>query len=487
MKTARVILGAPEGPPFKGAPAIINHLLNRSLRDLGFELSCSYGWRKRLPDIVDLLPLPVVQRVLRMQSDPIFDLEIRCDGSLGLFPLLPREGQKNVVFFHGLAGSPGQWIGNEAIDGYWCNSEYMVRVLTSFLAAPNWDQGRLLDPRAFSMAGSITLPLPLLELPEELVAGGQEEIPRAALEAMEGNDLLGCCVSEKLDDKSTYGILLTLNQMALQSGLGRRFRLFVEQYLYNGIKSVLESVTPGDTFLQFQPLKNALEQLHLSIDDILIPIPRLAQTSLFKVVKACKFSLLYHWVPDSFGLFPLELVCQGCPVYTNGAGNLRYLVPEGHGISVLDTEGMAFGDLREYQKVAQKIFHDTVIDHAPIREACSRGAEYVSRTYNREAMRRDLEIQLKKLDEPPAETELNSAILGLSPLVRSWNPKTRRLLSDYQHLELTPEEAGLLEEILGQRCADLDCTTNAASRESVDRLFQQGVLTLLPPAFPSQG
>lgn len=147
----------------------------------------------------------------------------------------------------------------------------------------------------------------------------------------------------------------------------------------------------------------------LTIDDILIPVPRLAQASLFKTIKACRFALLYHWVPEPFGLLPLESVCNGCPVYTNSAGNLRYLAGAGgprH--RRFETEGMAFGDLNEYQKVEQRIFHDAVVDPEAAREACRQGAEYIARTYNREAMRRDLSALLARLDEPPSETELDN-------------------------------------------------------------------------------
>ncbi|HEV7784926.1 MAG TPA: hypothetical protein VGQ28_06285, partial [Thermoanaerobaculia bacterium] len=409
----------------------------------------------------------------------------RCDASLGLFPLLRRETQKNVVFFHGLFGYPGHWIGNEAIDRYWCNSDYMTRVLTSLLATPNWDQGRLLDPRAFSIVDTVTLPLPFLEMPDGVLMDGPEKLPRAALEALDGNDILGHCVAEKLDEKAIYSIMLTLNHMALQSGIGRRFRLFVERFIYNGIKAMLETVDPEDFPPEFLPLKAALGQLGLTIDDLLIPIPRLAQASLFKVIKACKFALLYHWVPEPFGLLPLESVCLGCPVYTNGAGNLRYLVPEGNGISVFETEGMAFGDLGEYQKVAQRIFQDAVVDPEPAREACRRGAEYIARTYNREAMRRDLAVRLADLGEPPAETDLDATAMGLSPLVRSWNPSNRRVVSDYKSCELSVDEAALLGEILGQGCAGLECRKNLAIRETIERLFQQGVLAVFPPAPPT--
>jgi len=437
-------------------------------------------------EIGTFIPIPDVHEILRLQSDPIFDLDVRCNVSLAHYPLLRRNGQKNAVFFHALVGYPGQWIGNDAIDGYWCNSDYMTYVVTSLLATPNWDRGRLLDPRAFSLAKTITLPLPFLELPSGGLEDGPEELPRVALEALEGNDILGHCVAGKLDEKAAYSIMLALNHMALRSGLGVRFRLFVEEFLYKGIKERLEGVAPENFPPEFLPVRSALEQLGLTIDDILIPIPRLAQLALFRIIKGCKFCLLYQWFPEPFGLLPLESVCQICPVYTNGAGNLRYLLPDGHGIFVQESEGMAFGDINEYQKVAQKIYHDAVTEPAPPREACFRGAEYIAQTYNRKAMENDLEARLLELDEPPLETDLDVSVFGLSPLVRSWNPGSRRVVSDYKSCELSKDEAVLLEQILGQSCANLECRTNLAIREIVDRLFQAGILALSPPGAPPE-
>jgi hypothetical protein len=478
MKSARIILNDSAEPPFRGSPGVINSFLNETLRDLGYDLSCTYGrsvWR----EIDTFLPLADAYQAQRLHSDPVFDLEVRCNVSVAQYPLSRRGAQKNVVFFHALLGYPGQWIANPVLDGYWCNSDYMTRVVGSLLATPDWERGSLLDPRAFSVAGTVTLPLPFLELPEGVIDGA-EKLPPAAQAALESNDILGHCATGKLDERAVYTILLGLNQAALQSGLGRRFRLFVERFLYDGIRERLEGVHPEGLAPEFVPLKAALDQLHLTIDDLLIPVPRMSQAALFKVIKACRFALLYQWFPEPFGLLPLESVCLGCPVYTNGCGNLRYLVPEGHGIQVIDAEGMAFGNIADYQAVVQRIFQDAVFNPEPAREACRRGAEFIAKSYNRAVMRRDLEARLVALAETPAETPLAATTLGLSPLVRSWNPATRRVVSDYRSFEIPEAEAALLGEVLGCGWGDAVAGRAAALRETMEPLFRQGVLALYP-------
>ncbi len=67
-------------------------------------------------------------------------------------------------------------------------------------------------------------------------------------------------------------------------------------------------------------------------------------------------------------------------------------------------------------------------------------------------------------------------------MVRSWNPETRRIVSDYKSLELTVQQAGLLRQILGRRCQDLEIRRDPAAMEIVDGLFEQGVLAVSPPA-----
>lgn len=481
MKQVRQMLSHSPAPPFAGSIEITNAILTEVLADLGYETSCVWKTRPRTRDIADWVPLGAVRGVLQMQSDPVPAVEIRDNTSLDLFPPPRRGAHKNALLFHALFSRGEQWIGNDAIDGYWGNSAYMARSILSFLSMPQWKRGRLLDPRAFSIVGSVTLPLPYLAKPEMPIQGGAAELPEVALAALDGDDILGHCVTHKLDEKATYAILLALNQMALASGLNRRFRLFVDSYLYDNMRRALAAPT-GDMPAESQVLKGHLGRLGLALDDILIPVPHLAQSALFKIVGTCRFGLQYHWLPEPFGLFPLESICHGCPVYTNGNGNLRHLLPAGHGIDVLETEDMVFGDVSAYFAVAQRIFQDVVVNPEPVRQACRRGAEHIAATYTRQALSRDLAARLAALDEPAPEHDLDSARIVLGPMVRSWNPETRRIVSDYKSVELSPEQGRLLQEARGQTCGELACRRDAAAMEIVDGLFQQGILAAFPPA-----
>jgi len=459
----------------------MNAALRELLADLGYETSCVSRVRNLNDDITDWVPLPAARAIQQMWSEPV-DLEIRDNTSLISFPPPRRGAHRNVLFLHAILSPGQQWFGNDAIDRYWACSDYLRQVIVSFLSLPDWTRGRLFDPRAFSIVGSVTLPLPHLEMPGTLIesANGTGELPAPAVAALAGQDVLGYCVSTKIDQRATYSILLALNQMALESGIGRRFRLFVENYLYDDLRRWLQDRPPAEMPPEFAPLRLYLARLGLTIDDLLIPLPLLAQPALFEILRACRFSLQYHWLPEGFGLLPLEAVCHGCPVYTNGAGNLRYLLPAGCGINVFETEAMVFGDAAAYLAVAQRIFQDTVVDPEPARAACRRGAEHIAATYTREAMRRDLGARLAELDEPPSEHDLDAARIVLNPMVRAWNPETRRVISDWRSVELSPDQAALLQEILGQRCGELECRRDPAAMTVVDGFLDRGIIAVFP-------
>lgn len=483
MRAVNVVFDRAAEAPFNGSPAIINAYLRDSLLDLGLSVHSVYG---PLSAPGDDIPLRLVDRVVRLRSLPLADLQLWCDMGLGLAPVQRRSLQKNVVFFHGLAGFPGHWIGNEAIDRYWCNSPYAARVLRSILSIPDWGLRRALDPRAFWAVSSITLALPCLEEPEGLPTDGATSFSRQARAALDSGDLLGYCVAEKCNERALYSILLLLNQISLESGDGRKFKVFTDHYTFNVVKGLLHTYYPEDLPPEFLLLKGALEQLGLEVEDILVPVPRLAQPVMFELLKACRFGLAYNRVPESFGLLPLESVFHGCPVYTNGAGNIRNLLPEGCGINVCETEQMAFGDPSAYQEVAREIFRDVVEEPERARAACRRGVDFMRTTYTRESMRRDVEGRLSDLAAPvPADgLDFESLEITLSPLVRSWNGATRCVLSDYRSEELSPDESELIGDLLGERCHAV--TASGKTLERIERLFKSGILALAPPIAESR-
>lgn len=478
-KSANSFFFLPAEPPFRGSGAIANAYVNETLRELGYEVHGHYGSPARDMTVADYLPLAVADRVRRIQSAPEAALSVYCDMGLTLYPLRRRPGHRNVVLFHGLAGLPGHWVGNPDIDSYWCNSSYSRGVLRSILAMPDWGRRRLLDPRAFRVASNVTLPLPCVEAPEGILADGSPELPAHVREAIDSGDLLGHCImSEKLELWAGYSILVFLNELAIENGFGKRVRLFVGEPLYAQLQASLQQ-PPAQLPRLLQPLGRALEHLGITLDDLFIPVPMVVQSALFEIVRSCHFGLLYNWMPESFGFYPLESVFLGCPVYTNGIGNLRHLLPEGHGIRTLEVEGMAFGDLFSYRQAAQAIYRDVVEEPERTREECRLGADYIRSHYNREAMRRDIAARLDEMEGAGGEeTGLDALSIRLSPVVRSWNPATRRLISDLGHRILSEDDTARVRDLLGRPCAEVGQGETPERIAQLDRLFAEGVLAL---------
>ncbi|HKV06809.1 MAG TPA: condensation domain-containing protein [Thermoanaerobaculia bacterium] len=484
-KRAQVFYFHPPVRPFGSSCAVVNSCLNETLEDLGYQVHGVYA-EGRNPSSADVLvPLRAVERRFQSRSLPPAGLTVHCDFGLQVSPVRRRGAQKNVVFFHGFAGSPGEWAGNPAIDRYWGNSAYTGDVVQSLLALPDWRRQRILDSRAFGIVSHLTLALPCLEEPAGALEEGSGDLPRHAREAIDRGDVLGHAVTaEKVDESALYSILLRLNQLAQERGLGRRFRVFVADHMFRRIQAALD--LPAEQYpLEMRFFRDNLTALGLTAADLLIPIPHLRQSALFEILRACRFGVFYNTIPESFGLYALESVFHGCPIYTNGIGNLRYLLPEGCGIHVHESEAMGFGDPEAYLPVAEAIYRNTVTDPASAGEECRRGAGLIARRYNREAFRRDVAAELGRLDFHPEPADFASLTVRLSPLVRLWNPETRRALTDHSLRQLSETERDAVEASLGRTCGEIRPSARSREIETLQNLFLTGILALSPSGHPA--
>lgn len=487
--SANVFYFQPPARPFCGSCAVVNQYLNQTLEELGYQVHGVYGSSQRnFPRAETFVPLEAVERARRARLLPPASLTVHCDFGLYLSPVHRRGSQKNVVFFHGLAGAPGEWAGNPLIDRYWGNSAYMRDVVRSLLTLPDLRHRKLLDPRAFGIVSHLTLALPCLEEPDGALQEGSPELPWHVRAAIDQGDVLGHAVTaEKLNELAFYSILLLLNRLARERGLGRRFRVFVAEEMFRRVQAILE--LPEDQFpREMASFRDSLQALGLTAADILIPVPHLAQSALFEILRACRFGLFYNTFAEPFGFYPLESVFHGCPIYTNGSGNLRYLLPEGHGLHVQETEAMGLGDPTAYLPVAEAIYHDTVTDPAGAEERCRRGAGFILRHYNRESFRRDVATELERLSSKPRTFDFGSSVVRLSPLVRIWNSTTRVAITDHSPRQLSERERDVVEASLGQTCGEIRRSAGERELETLQSLFQIGILALTHPgSTPSNG
>jgi len=475
MKRANVFFFQSIDRPFTNSVGVGSAAVAEALRQAGYELRLVHGkHRPAAPE--DFLPFPVAKR---LRSVPAADLTVYDAGGLQLQPLRRRPGCPNVVLFHGMAGMPAHWLGNSAeIDQYWANSDYSRRVIESLLALPDWSRRALLEPRAFDLVVRLTLPLACLEEPGGVMVG--EPLPEPVRKALASGDLYGHCLADKADLAATAAILLELNRLAQERGLRRAlrrrlFRLVVWQGVFLPLRLAFEGRGPAE----LAPIAAGFRALGLSFEDVFVPVPIIGQEAVFELFGSCRFGLFYNWVPESFGFYPLESVVHDSKVYTNGVGNFRHLLPPGHGIDVGDPPGLGFGDLSRCAEIAAGIYRDVVEAPAAARAETLRGAALVRDLYDRRALERDLRSALARLGQPPRALDFEALVVAWSPLVRSFDAATRRIVSDYGSRQLEEREAAILQSFLGKPCRDLG--HDAEEVALLEGWFESGVLALSPP------
>jgi glycosyltransferase involved in cell wall biosynthesis len=467
-----------EAEPYSSASGVINALLSEELSRLGYECRGEHRRHAVRGDV--LIPLATAERLRRLRGAPAVDLYVYCDLALGMCLPSRALARRTLVLFHGLAGEPASWLGNAAIDRCCVLSRYLEQVLTSLLALPDLRERRCLEPRAFHMVSRLVPALPCVEEPEGHPRLGGSNLPEELLRALEGEDVVGHALQPgKLDWQAVGAILLRLNTLAREHGQRRRFRLAVAEQDFALLAHAFASGAPESA-----AVRALLEQGGLTLEDLLIPVRPLGQAALFQLFRATRFGLAYNVVPESFGFYVLESVFNGCPVYTNGIGNNRYGVPPGHGLLVLESADMAWGDPSAYAQVAARIFEDVARPEA-MAAACRRGREYIQRTYTRSAFARSLHECLERLEAPTASPVPFAQLeLRLSPLVRLMDEEGR-VVSDFEHTQLAPLEQRLVQEVLGRRAGEV-LARPAHELELVQGLFSKGVLALGAPAAGAQ-
>ncbi|HSP77154.1 MAG TPA: hypothetical protein VLQ93_01400 [Myxococcaceae bacterium] len=463
-----------EKEPFTTASGVINGLWQEELKALGYELTPHYKHIHGRHDM--LMPMANADRIRRVLAEPPADLAVYCDLGLLIRPPGPEVARKSVVVYHGLIGAQGTWLANPKIDMYCAYSPYMKEILTSLLTLPDWRRRQCLDPSAFHRTAYFVPALPCVDMPagDERMPGG--DLPDELQRAIDAGHVIGHCLQPRKPDWfAVFNILIQLNLLAREAG-SKPYQLVVDQEDFALIDYSLTNGFPLDV----AGPKAILDGLGFTLRDLLIPVRFLNQPALFKLLKQAKFGLSYNIYPEPFGFYVLESIYAGCPVYTNGIGNNRHNVPPGHGMNVIETADMAFGDLSAFAEVAQRIHADVQAPQA-VAEACQRGRDYIARTYNREACSRSLRQLLERVQgETPAAVPFEALEIRLSPMVRLLDEQTGQVVSDFQHLTLEKKELGMYREVLGRNAGEVAGQVQGDALDMLQGLFSRGVLTLRP-------
>lgn len=382
------------------------------------------------------------------------DLVVACDAGLSGWMPSPAPSRRLAVLFHGLLHLPGLWLASTTIDGFWANSPYVADVLRALFLTPDLASRTLLNPGAARKVAALVLPVPLLEHPRGYKSTAGVNVPAEVDRLLErGDAVIGhALVSNKLDVVATAAIALLLGDTLAERGRG--FRLLVPDESVAALRGVAEALAPGGVR-----------------DDLFVALPWLKNTEVARIMRRADLALLYQRVPEGFGFYAPESLLSGCPVYTNGAGNLRHQLPADHGIVVDEAPGMTSGAFTRCGRIARRIADDVLSGAG--KAAAARGAALVRQRFTRPALRNSLRVALDRLDARVRAPRFEDTRLGWHPLVRQ--VVGRRVIADHGELSMTASQRALVERLLG-RSVETAARLPAKDRAIAQRLIANGLL-----------
>ncbi len=231
----------------------------------------------------------------------------------------------------------------------------------------------------------------------------------------------------KHDVQYTLELMGRLNELATSIGY-KGARLFIPRRSLPGFKNGLKD-------LKMDP----------DIEETLFPIDHLSNVAMREMMSQCHFSLCYDSMIEAFGFYPLESIFEGCPVYSNGAGNLRHLLPANHGLKVADHLSAYFGSKKEkslaYTQIATSIFKSIASGEG--KRHCIAGQKYIEKKYGFKTFATKLGNILAKTNNKNQRKRTNpganrSGILEHSPYVRLFESRNRQYVTDFGPIIASP-------------------------------------------------
>ena len=468
QKSISLFLSRTGGPPYLGSVGYVNDAIAPLLQRNDWSVR---GFRPPMIGNTEeaLLPFALAAQHARHDSLGRPDIAMYDCAGTTIRAASKQWADRHVVLYHGLVYGTGNWMANADIDLHCANSPYLERVLRSLFATPDWKHRRLLNPQGFNAVTNVSLAVPCVEYPDGHpgFAHGSDLAP-GLLAHLDSGIVFGHAMQPgKQDLLATLCILFWLNQLALAHGTPRVMLLIAEASLNPDKCSALDALLEGSG---------------TTCMDYFMPVPHLNQVALVRLMRSCRFGLAYNNFPEPFGFYVLESVHNGCPVYTNGAGNNRFVLPEKHGINVFESTAMLVPvdgviDPTAYQSVAETI-HADLSRSEGVREECERGAAFIDKAWSPAVFEKSLLAALAKLEQPRArEPDFEALEVALSPLVRSLDLSSGQSLNDYASGVLESDAIAIVRSLLGRKCADLD-SAQMLVIEDRHGLFRRGLLTL---------
>lgn len=404
--------------PFGGSCGLVARSLRRSLRDHDHAV---HEMLVPLRDKTSAITLPQ-RRARSGRGVHVFFEE--------LFPRCVRDEQfvqhPSLVFFN----LPFFRVPEHCrADGLIFNSKYLMDCFDYEAFAKD------VTPPPMTYA---SLELPLHDFPDGYPSYGVR-MDRRSLGLLADQVYLGHALRPgKFDCFATLSIIHHLNQLACARST-KPFLLVVPALDVPALLAALRDMPiPPDTIESF------------------LPVGHLDNRSVVSVMRLAKFSLCYDTFVEAFGFYPVESVYCGCPVFTNGSGNLRHLLPAGAGIEVREDFGMYFGPIdarvTAYRSVAERVFR--VVTEGGGDASCRRGVRYIDQHYSQAAFAQKIGRMIRAVHErrrakairkPPADA---ARVARVSPYLRMADWERGRFVTDLGQVEVAAPVATRWKQLL---------------------------------------
>lgn len=432
-----------------GASHRCNTYVEEVIIELGHKLHpCEPNPPHRRYKSLNYIPWDRRDRILRNQHVPS-DVSIYCDRGIA-YGLPSFESSKfNILLLHGLAYNYELIYSQSRFDliittsAYWAQ---VTRMMLNGVVIHNADElsNLLLSHRKgsnYPLIYSVSPPI------ENTLIACKSKL-NEFMNTHELQDNSSMILAHALQpNKANYGLLVgtVISLSSLYGQEEKKFKIIVLEDIRINIKEALND---------FYSKYNNLIDKNILIDEALncfIFTKRLVQSQLHELFKICNFAFLYNDVPESFGMYALESVANRCPVFTNGAGNMRNALPYNKGLYIYETWDLYRDYIEEYQHLAN--FIRKKLEDKQIKQEIDIGADYIKNNYNLIHFKNQITHIIQTITQAldGVKTNLHKCKnysttynYRISPLVRKIYVEKLSVIADHQFFTLSDQEMSVL-------------------------------------------
>lgn len=457
-----------------GAPNRCNTYVEEVIIALGHNLHpCESKPPHRRYKSLNYIPWDRRDRILQNQYIPA-DVSIYCDRGIA-YGLPSFDSSKfNILLLHGLAYNYELIYSQNRFDLIITTSTYWAQVTRMMLNGVVVRNAEELSYLLLSYRKGRNYPLIYSVLPPiENTSIANKSKLNEFMNTHKLQDNSTMILAHALQpNKANYGLLVgtVISLSSLYSQEEKKFKIIVLEDIRINIKEALND---------FYSKYNNFIDKNILIDEALncfIFTKRLEQSQLYKLFEICNFAFLYNDVPESFGMYALESVANRCPVFTNGAGNMRNALPYNKGLYIHETWDLYHDHIKEYQHLAN--FIRKKLEDKQIKQEIDIGADYIKNNYNLIHFKNQITHIIQSITQAVdgVKTNLHKYEIysttdnyRISPLVRKICVEKLSVIADHQFFTLSDQEMDVLCYINDKDSDSIE--TKFSSNEAVVKLL----------------